>query len=251
MWLVAVSAALLPVVFIISKCYRVKVLTLFRRARAWTVWLVKGRVCTKSTHAFVFSKATHGRADSVLNTYDLYNRLYPSLSISPQIGSELDEIVRQVRPALTLELGMHCGYSSLRMLRLLPPGGKLIAVEVDPIIAEYGEEVLLVAGYKHHQFQVLNSSSEEAIPSLSGYFQEGFNLVLMDHDPDLYLTDLQSLEKESLLCPHSCSIILIYRDRRADKDLMEYIQEKQQYFINMDSGSIVEVCYRNPDLAIQ
>lgn len=63
----------------------------------------------------------------------------------------LDQAVMRVRPSLVLELGMHCGYSSVRLLRLLPPAGRLITVEVDPVTAELGEEILLVAGFKHSQ----------------------------------------------------------------------------------------------------
>lgn len=57
----------------------------------------------------------------------------------------------RVRPSMVLELGMHCGYSSVRLLRLLPPAGRLVTVEVDSVTAELGEEILLVAGFKHSQ----------------------------------------------------------------------------------------------------
>lgn len=57
----------------------------------------------------------------------------------------------RTRPSLVLELGMHCGYSSVRLLRLLPPAGRLITVELDPLTAELGEEIILVAGFKHSQ----------------------------------------------------------------------------------------------------
>lgn len=66
-------------------------------------------------------------------------------------GEVLDEVVRRVCPQRVLELGMHCGYSSVRLLRLLPPAGKLITVELDPFTADLGEEIILVAGFKHSQ----------------------------------------------------------------------------------------------------
>lgn len=66
-------------------------------------------------------------------------------------GEALDEAVRRLGPSRVLELGMHCGYSSVRVLRLLRPAGRLIAVELDPLAAELGEEVILVAGFKHSQ----------------------------------------------------------------------------------------------------
>lgn len=70
----------------------------------------------------------------------------------------LDDAVMRVRPSLVLELGMHCGYSSVRLLRLLPPAGRLVTVEVDPVTAELGEEILLVAGFKHSQVHKMKRS---------------------------------------------------------------------------------------------
>ena len=67
------------------------------------------------------------------------------------VGVELDEVVVRAAPRRVLELGLGCGYSAVRTLRLLPPGGRLLAVEVDPLSAELGEELVLVAGFKHHQ----------------------------------------------------------------------------------------------------
>lgn len=75
--------------------------------------------------------------------------LFPYLRSVP--AAVLDEAVMRLRPSLVLELGTHCGYSSVRLLRLLPPAGRLVTVEVDPVTAELGEEILLVAGFKHSQ----------------------------------------------------------------------------------------------------
>ncbi|KAE8285626.1 hypothetical protein D5F01_LYC15291 [Larimichthys crocea] len=122
----------------------------------------------------------HGKAESVLATFDLYADTHPSLCIGPQI------------------------------------------VELDPLTADIGEEIILVAGFKHSQFQVLTSSSAEAIPTLRPYLEpdkgtsEGLSLVLMDHDPQQYLPDLQALEREELLSPSGCSVLLIYRNQSAE-----------------------------------
>lgn len=67
------------------------------------------------------------------------------------VAAVVDEVVMRAAPSLVLELGMHCGYSSVRLLRLLPPHGRLLTVEVDPLAAELGEEIILVAGFKHSQ----------------------------------------------------------------------------------------------------
>ncbi|XP_035525527.1 catechol O-methyltransferase-like [Morone saxatilis] len=253
MWLMVVSVPLLPAIIMVSTRYRDKVAALCHRALAWALRTLRGRVCVRSTHAFVFSKCTHGKVDSVLETFDLYADTHPSFSIGPQIGEALDEVVRRVRPSRVLELGMHCGYSSVRLLRLLPPAGRLITVELDPLIADLGEEIILVAGFKHSQFQVLTSSSAEAIPTLRPFLEpdrgtsEGFNLVLMDHDPSQYLPDLLALEREELLSPSGCSVLLIYRNQRPEDltEILGHIRAKPDcYCITSELQFMTEIFYQ-------
>lgn len=57
-------------------------------------------------------------------------------------------------------------------------------------------------------------SSAEAIPTLHSFLEsdqgtsDGINLVLMDHDSQQYLLDLLALEREELLCPSGCTVLL-------------------------------------------
>lgn len=257
MWLLAVSASLLPAVIMVSSRYHGKVTALCRRAHGWLLSFLQVKVCVRSTHAFVFSNCTHGKVNSVLETFDLYAETHPSLCIGPQIGEMLDEVVRRERPMWVLELGMHCAYSSVRLLRMIPPTGTLIAVELDPITADLGEEVILVAGFKHPQFQVLACSSAEAIANLCSHlkFDEktcaGFSLVLMDHDPDQYLPDLLALEREELLCPSGCSLVLINRNQTFDRlgQVLNHIEGQTHcYSIRRDLQGMMEIYYRKEGL---
>ena len=86
MWLLSVSIMLLPTVIMASSHYRIKVSILCGRALAWVLRLLRGRVCVRSEHAFVFSKCTHGKAYSVLETFDLYAESHASLCIGPETG---------------------------------------------------------------------------------------------------------------------------------------------------------------------
>lgn len=51
------------------------------------------------------------------------------------------------RPLVVLELGAHCGYSSVRIARALPLGGRLYTVEMDQGNAGITEKVLRLAGF--------------------------------------------------------------------------------------------------------
>ncbi|XP_068182351.1 catechol O-methyltransferase-like [Antennarius striatus] len=253
MWLMVVSVPLLSAVVMVLSCYSLTDASLWRRALAWALRRVRGAASVRSAHAFVFSNCTHGKADSVLETFDLYADTHPSLCISPQTAEELDAVVKRVRPSRVLELGMHCGYTSVRLLRLLPPAGRLITVEMDPLAAELGEEIILVAGFKHSQFQVLPCSSSEAIPTLHPFLEsdngttDGLDLVLMDHDPQEYLPDLLALEREDLLSVAGCSVLLIYRNQRAEdrREILDHIRRRpDSYCIRSELYSMLEISYK-------
>lgn len=90
MWLVVASVPLLPALLLVAsgRC-RVKVAALCRVALRLLLRRGGGgggRVCVRSTHSFVFSQCTHGKAHSVLLTFDLYADTHPSLCIGPQTG---------------------------------------------------------------------------------------------------------------------------------------------------------------------
>lgn len=46
-----------------------------------------------------------------------------------------------------LELGAHCGYSSVRIARALPLGARLYSVEMDQRNAAIAEKVIRLAGF--------------------------------------------------------------------------------------------------------
>lgn len=81
---------------------------------------------------------------------------------------------------------------------------------------------------------MLTSNSAEAIPTLRPLLDadkgtsEGFSLVLMDHDPQQYLADLLALEREQVLSPSGCSILLIYRNHRAEDlgEVLDHVRAK-------------------------
>lgn len=51
------------------------------------------------------------------------------------------------RPLTVLELGAHCGYSSVRIARALPLGARLYSVEMDQGNAAIAEKVIRLAGF--------------------------------------------------------------------------------------------------------
>ncbi|XP_061748179.1 transmembrane O-methyltransferase homolog isoform X2 [Nerophis ophidion] len=257
-WMMAVaSVPLLPVMVVVYGRHGDTISKLCRGAVAWTLRLLaRGHVCARTTHAFVLAHSTHGQAESVLETFDLYARTHASASIGPLLGEALDEVVDRVHPDRVLELGTHCGYTAVSVLRLLAPAARLLSVEQDPQVADLAEEIILVAGFKHAQFQVLTGESGEVIPTLHSLLEPapgsgggGFQLVLMDHDPGLYLLDLLALEREGLLCSAGCSIVFILRKMREKsvQELKELTRERcQTYCITSQMDAMMEISFSQP-----
>ncbi|XP_034161766.2 transmembrane O-methyltransferase homolog [Pangasianodon hypophthalmus] len=245
--LLLLSLPLLPVV--ITLCHS-PLRALYHCVCERVLKLLRGKVCVRHTHAYIFSECTHGQAESVLATFDLYIKTHASFSIGPEKGVFLDEVVQREAPHRVLELGMHCGYTSVRILRLLPTSGKLFTVEVDPLTADKGEEILLVAGFKNSQFQVLPCSSAEAISRLASHLGEDLlDLVVMDHDPEQYLSDLLALQRENLLSKRS--VLILNRGVEAGARVMlEYIAtEPHNYTVCQQVKDMLEIrCHMDTHL---
>lgn len=64
----------------------------------------------------------------------------------PPAGCILDSVVSEVNPTSVLELGTYCGYSTVRIARLLPPHAKLITLEFNPDFAAIARQVISWAG---------------------------------------------------------------------------------------------------------
>lgn len=58
----------------------------------------------------------------------------------------MDAVIREYSPSLVLELGAYCGYSAVRMARLLPPGARLLTMEMNPDYAAITQQMLNFAG---------------------------------------------------------------------------------------------------------
>ncbi|MGH0116653.1 UNVERIFIED_CONTAM: hypothetical protein FKN15_012248 [Acipenser sinensis] len=249
MWLLVVALPLLPVVATLVFHYRERVEALCRRVfHRRKMSSFAQRSLERRTHSFVMMNSTHGQPESVLQTFECYSQTQPTCSIGQEKGEFLNSAVSRAAPLQALELGTHCGYSAIRILRLLPASGKLYTVEQDPDTAEVGEEMILVAGFKHSQeaacsphlltghlfllqFQLLVSPSCTAIPQLQPQFGvQSLDLVFMDHDVAEYLPDLRALEEGGLLTK-GCIIVVNNTHLPGAKEFLCYIHNSSYYSV--------------------
>jgi caffeoyl-CoA O-methyltransferase len=70
----------------------------------------------------------------------------PAIYIQPEEGHFLQFLVRACGAVRALEIGALGGYSGIWIARSLPPGGKLITLEVEPQHAQVAREHFALAG---------------------------------------------------------------------------------------------------------
>jgi catechol O-methyltransferase len=164
----------------------------------------------------VRADAARGDPESVLAVLDAFARNQSFLmNVGDRKGEILDQQVRELRPRRALELGAFCGYSAVRIGRLLREwNGHLDSIEVSRRNVAVAESVVGHAGLSatvafHH------GSAEQVIPSLA----EPYDLVFIDHWKDLYLPDLRRIEEHRLL--RSGSVVVA--DNIAFFDASEYL----------------------------
>ncbi|XP_060692929.1 transmembrane O-methyltransferase homolog [Hemiscyllium ocellatum] len=203
MWLPVLAAVLVPVCTALANRYHHRLIRFYRhRFLGWLRTCLTGISPEERAFRYVLTNSTHGKPESVLNTLDEWCGKYECVtSTGPEKGQILESVVQRTCPVRALELGTNCGYSAICIARHLKPEAKLYTLEQDPKTAEVAEEMILVAGLKHSQFQVVTGSPAEVIPRLKTSPRvETFDFVFLNQGQGAdYLRNLCLLEKEGLL----------------------------------------------------
>ena len=93
--------------------------------------------------------AKKGDAESVIKTVDKF--CWDGkwmMHIGDVKGKILDDAVKKHKPMKVLELGTYCGYSSVRIGRLMGEGSKLVSLDVNEKWQNIGRQVGEFAGLK-------------------------------------------------------------------------------------------------------
>ncbi|XP_051693264.1 catechol O-methyltransferase isoform X1 [Oryctolagus cuniculus] len=144
--------------------------------------------------------AQRGDPQSVLDAIDTYcSQKEWAMNVGDKKGAIMDSVIQEYRPSLVLELGAYCGYSAVRIARLLPPGGRLLTMEINPTYAAITQQMLDIAGLQD-KVTVLLGASQDLIPQLKHkYDVDTLDMVFLDHWKDRYLPDTLLLEECGLL----------------------------------------------------
>lgn len=143
----------------------------------------------------VKSKAKKSDPDDVLRVIDEYCWKYATstMNIGDAKGEIADKLFIDCSPVTAVELGSFAGYSTVRFARLLKPGAKLYAIEVNEPAVNTVREMVEYAGLSD-KVTVIHGPSTEVIPTLREKFGiDTVDFLFLDHWKSLYRTDLMKV----------------------------------------------------------
>jgi caffeoyl-CoA O-methyltransferase len=102
---------------------------------------------------------------------------YPSMLSGPVVGRLLETLVFALRPRLVVEVGTYAGYSALAMAAALPPGGRVVTLEIDAAHADFAQRHF-DASPLSERIELRRGPALESLAALDG----PFDMVFIDAD---------------------------------------------------------------------
>ena len=158
---------------------------------------------------YVAANARRGDLDDVIRVIDEFCVTRKvMINVGDEKGEILDRAVRRASPKLLLELGTYCGYSGLRMARVMPPGARLCSLEFNADNAAIARRIWEHAGIGDELAVVVGTLGDggatlQRLRSEHGFDDGAVDFVFIDHDKDAYLPDLELILAERWLHPGS------------------------------------------------
>src|SRR5258705_4514113 len=103
------------------------------------------------------------------------------ISVTAPQGKLLHLLARMIGAQRILEIGTLGGYSTIWMARALPPGGRLVTLEIDPACAAVARQNLARAGLAD-RVDLMLAPAAESLHTLAAVGAEPFDLVFIDAD---------------------------------------------------------------------
>ena len=123
----------------------------------------------------------HGPVDPVLEEIRAEGLAAGLPLVEPETGRLLRSLAIALNARAVLEIGTAIGYSALWLAQALPPGGRLISLEIDPARAAIARKNVARAGLSETA-SVIVGDADRFVHKVSG----PFDLIFQDGDKRLY-----------------------------------------------------------------
>jgi catechol O-methyltransferase len=155
---------------------------------------------------YVTARAKQGNPADVIRIIDeyAYNQSF-LINVGDEKGRILDAAVAKAKPGRVLELGTYCGYSALR-IAVAAPSARIFSIEFNPANADIAKRILRHAGVGERVSVVVGTLGDggatlETLNKVHGFGPGSVDLLFLDHDKNVYLSDLQLILKQGWLRP--------------------------------------------------
>jgi predicted O-methyltransferase YrrM len=126
----------------------------------------------------------------------------PAIQVAPNQGKLLHMLARMLGARSILEIGTLGGYSTIWLARALPPGGRVITLEVDEKHATVARENFERAGLSG-TIELRLGAALDTLPRLAAERHDPFDLVFIDADkqniPEYFEASLAMSRRGSLI----------------------------------------------------
>mmetsp|Transcript_22646 Transcript_22646/g.37417 ORF Transcript_22646/g.37417 Transcript_22646/m.37417 type:complete len:280 (-) Transcript_22646:501-1340(-) len=156
----------------------------------------------RSLLGHVIRSSTEGDPDSVLDAMDEFWDTYFNGKGTTEWklrGTALDKAIQSRPPQQAMELGTYCGYTAVRIGRLLPHGARLVSVEIEPLFAAIASKVVEHAGLRDSVTIEIGSVMDRLPAIRSKGLEAPLNVLLLDHKVSEFLPDVQFLEANGMI----------------------------------------------------
>ena len=174
-----------------------------RLTREWQV----GDGREEALRAYVLEHAREGDLDDVIRVIDefCYEQSF-MINVGDEKGALLDDALRRTDAKLILELGTYCGYSALRMARVMGDDARIVSVEFLAANAEIARAIWRHAGIDRRATVVVGTlgdggATADALERDHGFAPGALDFVFLDHDKNAYVPDLELLLDRGWLHP--------------------------------------------------
>jgi catechol O-methyltransferase len=157
--------------------------------------------------AHVLANARAGDLDDAIEVIDDFCATRSvMMNVGDEKGEILDQAVQRSSPSTLLELGTYCGYSGLRIARVMPADARLYSIEFNPANADIARRIWDHAGVGDRLTVVVGTLGDggatiDRLRSEFGFTDGAVDFVFVDHDKEAYLPDLERLLEEGWLHP--------------------------------------------------
>jgi len=160
----------------------------------------------------VLADAQQGDIDDVIRVIDdfCYRQSF-MINVGDEKGEILDAAVRRTNPSQVLELGTYCGYSALRIARVMPEDAQLVSIELNHANADIARRIWDHAGVRERVAVVVGTLDDDGVTigrleSEHGFAAGSLDFVFIDHAKSAYLADLERIVARGWL--HAGSVVV-------------------------------------------